>query len=374
MASYPSSFLELREPLVQWGRWLRQAPDSSAWSAFANNTSRLNPWFEEAMLRHAVLAWAGALSEQGVEDWLQEAEALQKERPLGWDVGLVLAGNLPLVGLHDVLCVLVSGHHAQVKCSSDDAGLTPWAIEGLLDAYPPFRSAVRFVERLTQPKAVIATGSDAALPYFEQYFGQLPRLLRGHRHSTAILWGDEEPEDWRGLASDIFLYYGKGCRNVSRILIPSDYPPARLLENLEGWEWQGENHRYRNNLDYQMALQIIDRQAYLQNGSLVLRQNADPRSPLGVLHWEKYDSPETLRDLILPWWPQTQCIVGKNLKQRTNLLAPLQRAFDEQDRLRFQKLGTEPGQTQRPALNDYADGVNTMEFLINLGTQHPLIA
>ncbi|MGA1330665.1 MAG: acyl-CoA reductase [Bacteroidia bacterium] len=368
MASYPHSLFELQEPLVLWGRWFRQAPESSSWSALVSKTSRLNPWFEEAMLRYAVLAWADALSEQGVARWLKEAETFHKDRPLGKDIGLVLAGNLPLVGLHDVLCVLVSGHHAQIKLSSDDAGLTPWALDGLLTVFPAFHSAFRLVERVIKPDAVIATGSDSSLPYFEQYFGHLPRLLRGHRNSTAILWGDEEEEDWQGLAQDIFLYYGKGCRNVSRILIPEDYPPARILDKLDGWEWQGENSRYRNNLDYQMALQIIDRRPYLQNGSLVLRQNPDPRSPLGVLHWEKYRSPEGLCDLILPWWPQTQCLVGKNLEKRTSTFGALQQALGEKEYRRFQKQWTPPGQTQKPTLTDYADGVNTLEFLINLGT------
>ena len=366
MASPSPSFAELREPLLAWGAWLLESPQQPSWDGFATQTAAQNPWFEEAMLRHAVEAWSEALSPDGVDAWLSEVENLTPRVRTALEIGLVLAGNLPLVGLHDVLCVLVAGHRAQVKLSSDDAGLTPWALEGLFRFWPPFGAQVRMVERLVRPDAVIATGSESALPYFEQYFGHLPRLIRGHRNSTAIVWGDESEADWQGLASDVFLYYGKGCRNVSRILVPKGYDPTRILEGLRTWEWKGENHRYRNNLDYQMALQIIDRQPFLQNGSLVLRQNADPRSPLGVLHWEEFQNHRDLLPLVQPWLDQTQCFVGKNLRERLDPQGEIQKILGPEKWMTFQKQWTAPGRTQKPGLCDYADGIDTMEFLWNL--------
>ena len=366
MASPSPSFAELREPLLAWGAWFHESPQQPSWEGLAAQTAALNPWFEEAMLRHAVEAWSEALSPREIDAWLSEAESLAPSERTTKEIGLVLPGNLPLVGLHDVLCVLVSGHRAQVKLSSDDAGLTPWALEGLSRFWPPFGSMVQVVDRVVRPDAVIATGSESALPYFEQYFGHLPRLIRGHRNSTAIVWGDEEEADWQGLASDVFLYYGKGCRNVSRILVPKGYDPTRVLDGLRTWEWKGENHRYRNNLDYQMALQIMDRQPFLQNGSLVLRQNADPRSPLGVLHWEEFQNHSELLALVQPWLDHTQCFVGKNLAERLDPHGEIQQSLGPEKWKTFQKQWTAPGQTQKPGLRDYADGIHTMEFLLNL--------
>ncbi|NBW32493.1 MAG: hypothetical protein EBR22_00875 [Cytophagia bacterium] len=366
MPSPSSSFGQVREPLLAWAAWLRQSPHQSSWQAFTAQTAALNPWFEEPMVRHAVEAWSEALSPTDVEAWLTKAEDQACASRTSLDIGLVLPGNLPLVGLHDVLCVLVAGHRAQVKLSSDDAGLTLWALEGLFKAWPPYKSAVRVVDRVVRPDAVIATGSASTLPYFEQYFGHLPRLLRGHRNSTAIVWGDEDVTDWHGLASDVFLYYGKGCRNVSRILLPEGYDPIRLLDGLGQWEWQGQNHRYRNNLDYQMALQIIDRQPYLQNGSLVLRQNPDPQSPLGVLHWDVFKNSSELMSLIQPWLHQTQCFVGKNLPERLDPDGEIQRWMGPENWTVFRKQWTGLGQTQKPGLFDYADGIDTMEFLLKL--------
>jgi len=363
--SYPS----LATALSRWGARLGRMRSGPTWQEFAGHTYGLNPWFEATMLDHALQAWSKALDLDQVSMWLDawaEAEKAHSvaTRPTPVKVGLVLPGNIPLAGLHDVLSVLVAGHLAVVKPSSEDAGLVQWAVNLLLQEIPEWSERVTWVDRLVGVDAVVATGSDSSLPYFEQYFGHLPHLFRRNRTATALVWGHESADDWAALAHDVFLYYGKGCRNVSRLLLPSSMAPEQVLEPLSKYfKGEGLHHRYRQNLDYQIAMQMLDKKPYWHNGSLVLRPNPEPASPVGVLHCATYENPQELAALILPYLSQTQCIATKMPNNPLTQDPRWRQGFTEAQWEEIQRLWVGLGQCQHPRLWDYADGVNLVTWL-----------
>lgn len=302
---------------------------------FIDRSVNENPWFSETLVRHAM---------QAIEDQFFSVEAweefyanhpVQAAEPK--KVGIVLAGNLPAVGLHDVLMVLASGHQASLKLSSQDKAL----MQLYLLAMQSFDAAVpvSIIERLQGMDAVIATGSDFSGGYFAHYFSTIPHIIRKNRSSLAVLKGNETQEDFKGLAQDIFTYYGLGCRNVSTIAVPETYDLTPLFDELTKETWVLDHSKYSNNFQYHRTLFLLNQVPHFDLGNLLVTENDDLVAPVGVLYLHRYADDASLLTWIQEREEKIQCKVG------------LEIGF---------------GQSQHPALDDFADGVDTYDFLINL--------
>lgn len=300
-----------------------------------------NPWFTLPNVQQAVGTLAANLSRQKLEDWLApyffDGDA-QKT------VGLVLAGNIPLVGFHDILCTLCAGYRAQIKLSAADSVLTTHILRQLEAIEPGFSEKVELTDRLTNFDLVIATGNDNSARYFTYYFGQKPHIIRKNRNSAAVLTGNERAVDFQRLGHDIFDYFGLGCRNVSKLFLPKGYDIARFFEGIASFSEVMDHHKYRNNYDYNKSIYLINGDPHYDNGFLLVKRDQRTASPLAVLYEEEYGTATDLYARLSELAPQLQCIVaGEQLPVPTPV-------FDF-------------GQSQQPALDDYADGVNTLDFL-----------
>lgn len=328
--------------LLAFGNSLRNALTSSESQAVFAKAIATNLWFTEANIRQAVTAWADALVEEEVMQWEGHAENTENPR----EVGLILAGNIPMVGLHDVLCVLLSGHRARIKCSSDDAVLIPWACALLMEANPLWKAQIEFADKLNGVDALIATGSNNSSRYFEYYFRNIPHIIRKNRHSVAVLTGNESAEDLVLLGNDVFDYFGLGCRNVSLIWLPAGFELHRLFE---AWEQRCaellQHPRYVNNFDYHLALLMINRDLHYTNNAVILQEKTSLSAAISVLHYAYYQHPDEIQNWLIEHAEQLQCVVS-TAKEITGAL--------------------DFGQSQRPKLWDYADGVNTLMFLRKL--------
>jgi hypothetical protein len=262
-------------------------------------------------------------------------------------IGLVLAGNIPLVGFHDILCVFAAGHRARIKLSDKDPFLLPLLLEKLKEIDP--RTADYFYttsERLTNFDAVIATGSNNSARYFEAYFGKHPNIIRKNRNAVAILRGPETAEELRSLGDDIFQYFGLGCRNVSKLYLPRGYNFTLLLETLHERNEIVMHDKYKNNFDYNFTLLILNKIKYESNGCILMREATEIASPISVVYYEFYDE---LTELIHQL---------KTKKDEIQLVVSSSQVADLQT-FKF-------GEAQKPSLSDYADGVDTMQFLMGL--------
>ena len=303
-----------------------------------------NPWFTPEFTRVALQAIADdLLDEAACRAWLSrypERSASPRR------IGLILAGNLPLVGFHDVFCVLASGHHAVVKLSDKDSVLLPALMAEWQQQWPDLAARISFVDRISGIDAVIATGTDNAARHFDYYFRQYPRLLRGHRNSVAVLRGDETSADMAALMDDIFLYFGLGCRNVSALLVPADYDFAPWFDYVAPWARLAEHHKYKHNLDYNLAIYMINGLAHLDLGPLIIRPDDTIASRIGSLHYRTYAAEDEMKGMLEADRDNIQCVVSRTpVKGWEHVL---------------------PGQSQHPRPDQYADGEDTMSFLINL--------
>ena len=302
-----------------------------------------NSWFTRANVIFAFKSWSDALSENNVKQWLSQYQLPQTTSPK--KILIIMAGNLPLVGLHDLLCVLVTGHKAIVKLSSNDCVLLPYLITQMKTFASEWTEAVTFTDdKVTEYDAVIATGSDNTARYFEYYFGKKPHIIRKNRHSVAVLTGEETPEELQDLGKDIFLYYGLGCRSVSKLFVPQGYDFDLLFQAIYPYKDIIEEQKYANNYDYNKAVYLMSLYKLLENGFLLLKEDEHYGSPIATLFYEYYTNKEALKKKLATDREKIQCIVGHNFID-----------------------GEIPfGQTQTPKLWDYADGVNTLTFLLNL--------
>lgn len=277
---------------------------------------------------------------------------LQKEKLVQWaahyhlddniipkKVGVVMAGNIPLVGFHDFLCCFITGHKQVIKVSTKDAVLIKHIIDKMNELDNSVAGFISIAEQLKNCDAYIATGSDNSARYFEYYFSKYPSIIRKNRTSVAVLTGNETSEELAKLADDVHQYFGLGCRNVTKIYVPAGYDFIPLLEALKKYHHFFEHHKYRNNYDYQLAIYIMNNLFYMTNDSIVVVENRNLFSPIGSLHYEYYTDITSVKKL-LEQNEQVQAIVGK-------------------DFIPF-------GESQRPELMDYADGVDTMQFLLSL--------
>lgn len=303
-----------------------------------------NAWFTPESVFNAVTATGRMLNRTDLEKWLGTYNIQENSSK---KIGLVLAGNIPLVGFHDVLCVLVTGNHALIKASSQDARLIKYVLNALVKIDASFKDSYSFVERLADFDAIIATGSNNTSRYFEYYFGKVPNIIRKNRNSIALLTGNETAEELKALGHDIFDYYGLGCRNVSKILVPDGYNFNFFFESIEIYAPIINHHKYNNNYDYNKSIYLVNRDEHLDNGFLLLKQDTRLTSPLAVLFYENYSSMELAQKQLEEQSGQLQCIVTTAPLQTKNQVVSF-------------------GQSQHPQLWDYADGIDTMKFLSNL--------
>ena len=308
-----------------------------------------NAWFTPSSVEHAVKATGKMLNREDFSSWLNRYQIKENTDK---KVGLILAGNIPLVGFHDVLCVLITGNHALIKASAQDARLIKFVLNMLVDIDESFKDQYTFVERLENFDAVIATGSNNSSRYFDYYFSKAPNIIRKNRNSVAVLTGNETNEQLFELGHDIFDYYGLGCRNVSKLLVPKDYDFVPFFEAIEIYQPIINHHKYNNNYDYNKSIYLVNRDKHLDNGFLLVKEDDRMVSPLAVVFYETYESLDSVETLLTRESGNIQCIVssadtpplgGRGANQVVDF-----------------------GQSQQPALWDYADGIDTMDFLTKL--------
>lgn len=306
-----------------------------------------NAWFTPESVTEAVKAIGQSLNEADITAWLSKYPNLEAGETK--KVGLILAGNIPLVGLHDVLCVLATDNHALIKASSQDARLIKQVLKMLVAIEPAFADHFSFIERLVDFDAVIATGSNNSSRYFDYYFSKVPNIIRKNRNSVAVLTGNETTEQLAALGHDIFDYYGLGCRNVSKLLVPEGYNFNHFFESIERYQAIIHHHKYNNNYDYNKSIYLVNGDKHFDNGFLLVKQDERMASPLAVVYFEYYADEQSVNDLLSRESENIQCIVSQMPLQVSNQVVSF-------------------GQSQQPALWDYADGIDTMEFLSNVYT------
>lgn len=299
-----------------------------------------NGWFTEANVRFAASGNAHLLEPGAMEHWLSRYPALNVARTPR-KVGVIMAGNIPFVGFHDLLCVLLAGHHAVVKTSSEDAGLTVALLKILSCIAPEMSNSVRVTNgKIGEIDAVIATGSDNTARYFEHYFGRIPRIVRKNRTSVAVLDGSETDLELAAFGEDVFRYFGLGCRNVGKVFIPQHFDLDRLFGAFFPWKDIVNHNKYANNYDYNKAVWLLDRAPIIENGFLILKEEPALNSPVAALYYERYADASALKGRLDELDSKLQCVVGH-------------------DRIPF-------GSGQFPGPGDYADNVDTLEFLLAL--------
>ncbi len=313
--------------------------------ALMHRTSFNNSWFTIESQKEAVAAIAeNMLRPEKLEAWLRQYDIPEEVTPK--TVGIVMAGNIPLVGFHDLLCVFAAGHRAQAKLSDKDQYLLPYLIKLMVkfdERAEPFFSIVK---QLKGFDAVIATGSNNSARYFEAYFGKYPNIIRRNRNGIAVLSGEETAEELRELGKDVFQYFGLGCRNVSKVYVPVGYDFEGLLEALHGYRQIVLHNKYKNNFDYNYALHTLNKEKFKANGCIILREDPSLQSRIASLHYQYYDKPEDVEREIDSRREEIQCVIA-----RKGLLKEPSFPF---------------GKAQHPELWDYPDGVDTMEFLLNI--------
>lgn len=301
-----------------------------------------NGWFTQENIAFSLMGWSKSLRSDNINDWLA---AYKFEKVTPKNVAIIMAGNIPLVGFHDFISVLISGHNVIVKQSSNDKHLLPYLAKYLEYVEPNFKGTITFTEeKLINFDAVIATGSDNTSRYFEHYFRGKPSIIRKNRNSVAILTGQETDEELTALSEDIFRYYGLGCRNVSKLFVPTGYNFDAFFKGLYEWHPIINQHKYANNYDYNKAVYLMSEFDLLENGFLMIKEDASYGSPIATLFYEYYNDLDTLKNHLQDNSQNIQCVVSKSVTDGS--------------------VGF--GQTQHPQLWDYADNVDTIAFLTKI--------
>ncbi len=335
---------------VNLGQWLREnasetdieTKSSEKITAILKRAEAENGWFTQDSIRFALKSWGEALSEENLHHW---ASSYKIENPHPKTVAIIMAGNIPLVGFHDFLSVLLTGNKVLAKLSSNDRVLLPYLAEILISFEGEFNGFISFSEeKLTDFDAVIATGSNNTARYFEYYFGKYPHIIRKNRNSVAVLTGAETEENLLKLADDIFRYFGLGCRNVSKLYVPKNYDFQRFFKSMFSWKDIIHNHKYINNYDYNKAVYLMDGLPLLDNEFMLLKNDSGFSSPISVVFYEQYETIESLSQSLKTQAENIQCIVSK---------------AGIADEIAF-------GKAQHPELWEYADGVDTIRFLLKL--------
>jgi hypothetical protein len=311
---------------------------NDAWEQAKEKAGFENPWFIPPFVNLAIKNIATSFLHKDIlEKW---TTGLPPVNPNPCTVGIVMAGNIPLVGFHDLLCVFISGHKALIKPSSTDKVLITYLVDTMKAWDPEVNELISSAEMLKGADAYITTGSNNSARHFEYYFRNYPHIIRRNRTSVAILTGEETPEELQLLADDVHLYFGLGCRNVTKIHVPENYDFIPLLVAFKKYLWLADHHKYRNNYDYNLAIHLLNKKLYMSSESLLLVEEASLFSPISQLNYEFYENRDKLVT-SLKNKEELQCIVGRDFT-----------AF---------------GSAQSPAVDEYADRVNTLDFLTQIG-------
>jgi hypothetical protein len=345
LTTYMSNFSKTRLIAIFSELGSQLSNPNEALLSVINSEYPYNAWFTPESVLKAVTSIGKSLNAVDIDKWLSNYDI--DNNTGGKKVGLILAGNIPLVGCHDTLCVLVTGNIALIKASTQDARLIKYVLQLLVDIEPEFGTQYEFVERLVNFDAVIATGSNNSSRYFEYYFGKVPNIIRKNRNSVALLTGNETQEQLFELGHDIFDYFGLGCRNVSKLLVPKGYSFNFFFESIETFNPIINHNKYNNNYGYNRSIYLVGSEQHLDNNFLILKESDKLASPLAVLFYEYYNDLQAAQSLLERENENIQCIVTTAPVQAKNQVV----AF---------------GQSQQPALWDYADGVDTMAFLVGL--------
>lgn len=340
---------EIINGFVQLGKLMCALGENKEWTDFSvgvtsdeylslqtviNRQVSYNGWFTKENVRKSLLELGNNLSSENLNNWLTDYSFSNSPK----SVALIMAGNIPLVGFHDFLCVILSGNKAVCKLSSDDKTLLPALGKHLIDFVPELKNRIEFTTgKIGDIDAVIATGSDNSLKYFEQYFGKYPHIFRKNRTSIAVFDGTETDDEINALGADIFSYFGLGCRNVSHLIFPKGFEVNRFFEGVFSYADIIHNNKYGNNYDYNKAVYLLNQHELLDNNFVLLRESEELFSPLSMIHYHYYDEKTEVENFIKEREDQIQVVVGK-------------------DYVDF-------GQAQCPKLDDYADGVDVMRFL-----------
>lgn len=301
-----------------------------------------NAWFTTEEVKKAIHSLSEMLSHADLIKWFDDIEINHSPKK----VGLILAGNIPLVGFHDVLCVLATGNIALIKMSSSDERLLPFLLNQLVSYEPALKPNIQYTDRLAAFDAIIATGSNNSSRYFDYYFGKVPHIIRKNRNSVTILTGNESTAELEALGKDIFDFFGLGCRNVSKIYVPQCYDFHQFFQAIEKFQPIIHHFKYNNNYDYNKSIYLVNGVPHLDNGFLLVKEDETFASPLAVLFYEKYDQLDEVTAKLQAADQQIQCIVGPAFSK-------------DRGKISF-------GDSQQPRLWDYADHVNTIDFLQGL--------
>lgn len=324
------------ELMKDLGNYLQK--NDPEWQEIKLQAYQKNPWFTTLFIDKAI---------QNIIDNFLQTDLLQHwamhyrldDNILPKNVGIVMAGNIPLVGFHDFLCVFISGHYQTIKLSSKDDILLKFLIKKLYSWNIDIQNRISISELLKGCDAYIATGSNNSARHFEQYFAKYPHIIRKNKTSVAFLTGSESATDLENLSADIHLYFGLGCRNVTKLYVPAGYDFVPLLRSFDSYSYFMDQHKYKNNYDYQLSIMLLNNVYYMTNGNTLLMENKEPFSSISVVNYEYYEPEQIPADLINNS-DDIQCGVGKEL--------------------------TPFGTAQHPTLFTYADGVDTMQFLLSL--------
>ena len=311
--------------------------NSTEWQDIKLNASIHNGWFTPEFIDLAVTNIAEQFLEKDkLNEWVNHY--FLNDSIVAKNVGIVMAGNIPLVGFHDFLCVFVSGHLQTIKTSSKDDILLKHLVDKMVEWEPEVQNYISFAPMLKGCDAYIATGSNNTARYFDYYFAKYPSIIRKNRTSVAFLTGDESAEILERLSDDIHAFFGLGCRNVTKIFVPREYDFVPLLQSFYRYKYFADHHKYRNNYDYNLSIQIMNNRFYMTNESTLLVESDPLFSPISQLNYSFYDDFETALS-SLKGNEALQCIAGIDI--------PF-------------------GKVQSPGLSDYADGLDTMQFLLTL--------
>lgn len=332
------------ESFSELGRILRESLEgketgyNSGLEKLINDQQFKNPWFTPENVRMSVTAIAEELTFENLKDWTSRYPALNDIRkPI--NIAVIMAGNIPLVGFHDFISVLMSGNNLTAKTSSKDPELIVFIGSILCRINPDFSSRIKFTDGIINDfNCVIATGSNNTSRYFEFFFGKYPHIIRHNRNSIAVIEGSESERELYDLGKDVFSYFGMGCRNVSKVYIPDNYDLSNIIRNWTYFSSIVNHNKYRNNYDYSKAIYLVNSEPFTDTGYLLLKESKDISSPVAVLYYEYYSSEEELNYIKGILSEKIQCISGRNY-------VPF-------------------GMSQSPRLWDYADGIDTLEFLL----------
>ena len=336
------------EAFVKLGQFLRDfcnanSEDGEWHTAFTEAITLAkhhNGWFTKENIHYALEGWGELLTDEKLYNWLSSYN-LESNHPK--TVAIIMAGNIPLVGFHDFLSVLLTGNNVLAKLSSNDKILLPTIAQYLMAVEPLLKERISFTEeKLEHFDAVIATGSNNTARYFEHYFSKKPNIIRRNRNSVAVLTGNESPEELAALGEDIFRYYGLGCRNVSKLFVPEGYDFDAFFKAIYDYNPIIQQAKYANNYDYNKAVYLMSEFSILENGFLMLKEDESYASPIASVFYETYSTIEGLQKKLKKDEDKIQCVVANNLTEHE---------------VSF-------GTTQRPQLNDYADSVDTVDFLL----------